>query len=195
MAGDTNRQESFAIAWAADERGLDVDMLTAVLEGLLFASGTEGLNDQQIARVFGIGQEQVAVWCETLAARLADSGRFLRVVRIADAWQLVTAPALRPYLEALALAPPPSPLTPAALEVLAIIAYRQPITRPAIEDIRGVKSERPLGTLLARGLIHEVGRVEGPGRPILYGTTKEFLDHFGLSSPADLPPLPEKVAD
>lgn len=189
MAGERERQESFDIELAASERGLDSDQLSAILEGLLFASGTEGLSDSQIARVFGIEPIHVAPWCERLAARLTESGRLLRVVRIAQAWQLITAPALRPYLEALALAPPPTALTPAALEVLAIVAYKQPITRPGIEEIRGVKSERALGTLMARGLIRETGRAEGLGRPILYGTTKEFLDHFGLSSPADLPPL------
>jgi segregation and condensation protein B len=79
------------------------------------------------------------------------------------------------------------------LETLAIIAYKQPITRAEIEEIRGVKTERPLQTLTAKALIKEVGRAEGTGRAYLYGTTKEFLDYFGLRSIAELPALPEKV--
>lgn len=88
--------------------------------------------------------------------------------------------------------PHASTLSQAALETLAIIAYKQPITRAEIEEIRGVKTERPLHTLSAKALIKEVGRAEGAGRAILYGTTKEFLDHFGLKNIGELPPLTEK---
>ena len=86
-----------------------------------------------------------------------------------------------------------STLSQAALETLAIIAYKQPITRTEIEEIRGVKTERPLQTLMAKALIKEVGRAEGTGRAYLYGTTKEFLDYFGLKSIEELPPLPERL--
>ncbi|WP_088007476.1 SMC-Scp complex subunit ScpB, partial [Indiicoccus explosivorum] len=86
-------------------------------------------------------------------------------------------------------------LSQASLEALAIIAYKQPITRVEIEDLRGVKTEKPLSTLSAKGLIHEVGRAERTGRAILYGTTKEFLNYFGLESLEELPPLPENVPD
>ncbi|KPC99349.1 Segregation and condensation protein B [Geobacillus sp. BCO2] len=86
-------------------------------------------------------------------------------------------------------------MSQAALETLAIIAYRQPITRAEIEEIRGVKSDKPLQTLMARALIQEVGRAEGTGRPILYGTTPEFLDYFGLKTLEELPPLPEWADD
>jgi len=125
-----------------------------------------------------------------LADRQAREQRMIRVVRIADTWQLVTHPDLSPYLRTLSLAPVPATLSGAALETLAIIAYKQPITRSQIEEIRGVKSEKPLGTLVARGLIEEVSRAEGPGRPYLYGTTKEFMDYFGLAGAGALPPLP-----
>ena len=86
-------------------------------------------------------------------------------------------------------------MSQAALETLAIIAYKQPITRIEIEEIRGVKTDRPLQTLTAKALIKEMGRVEGPGRAYLYGTTKEFLDYFGLRNIKGLPPLPEKVEE
>ena len=89
--------------------------------------------------------------------------------------------------------PQASTLSQAALETLAIIAYKQPITRAEIEEIRGVKTERPIHTLMAKALIKEVGRADGSGRAYLYGTTKEFLDYFGLKKIEELPPLPEKV--
>src|SRR5699024_7081649 len=96
------------------------------------------------------------------------------------------------YLKKLAMSPIHSSLSQAALEILAIIAYRQPITRLDIEDIRGVRSDRALQTLMSKLLIKPVGRKPGVGRPILYGTTPLFLDHFGLNSLADLPPLQEE---
>ncbi|MCY0901592.1 MAG: SMC-Scp complex subunit ScpB [Firmicutes bacterium] len=172
-----------------ENRTATVDWLPA-LEGVLFAAGTEGLTDRQIANVFDLEERQVPYVCHQLVERQEKSGSMLRVARLADTWQLVTHPSLAPYLRALALAPPAAALSGAALETLAIIAYKQPITRAMVEEIRGVKSERPLGTLVARGLIAEVGRAEGPGRPYLYGTTKEFMDYFGIANARELPPLP-----
>lgn len=172
-----------------ENRTATVDWLPA-LEGVLFAAGTEGLTDRQIASVFDLEERQVPYVCHQLVERQEKSGSMLRVARLADTWQLVTHPSLAPYLRALALAPPAAALSGAALETLAIIAYKQPITRAMVEEIRGVKSERPLGTLVARGLIAEVGRAEGPGRPYLYGTTKEFMDYFGIANARELPPLP-----
>jgi len=166
--------------------------LLAVFEGLLFAAGTEGLTDKQIANLFQLEESQVRHLCEQLADLQTREGRYLRVARLADTWQLITHPDLTPYLRALALTPTPNTLTGAALETLAIIAYKQPITRGQIEEIRGVKTEKPLGTLVARGLIREIGRAEGPGRPYLYGTTKDFMDYFGIGGPSDLPPLPSE---
>ena len=100
-----------------------------------------------------------------------------------------TLPEHAPYFERFAYSPSRSSLSQAALEVLSIVAYRQPITRVEIEEIRGVKSERAIHTLANRDLITEVGRAEAIGRPILYGTTKLFLDYFGMDSLADLPEL------
>lgn len=159
------------------------------LEGLLFAAGTEGLTDRQIAGVFDVDEPAATQMCLDLRALQTREGRRFLVERLADAWQLMTAPELTPYLRQLALVPPPSSLSQAALETLAIIAYRQPITRSQIEDIRGVKSEKALGTLVARGLAQEIARADSPGRPFLYGTTNDFLDYFGLGSHRDLPPL------
>jgi segregation and condensation protein B len=115
------------------------------------------------------------------------------VIQLAGTYQLGTKKENSPYLKKLVESPHTSTLSQAALEALAIIAYKQPITRAEIEEIRGVKTERPLQTLAGKALIKEIGRAEGTGRAILYGTTKEFLDYFGLRSLEELPPLPEKV--
>lgn len=166
----------------------------AILEGLLFAAGTEGLSDRQIARALRIPPEAVASLCASLRWTQEEQGRMTRVERVAETWQLLTVPELSPYLsEAAAHPPAPSGLSQAALETVAIIAYRQPISRARIEEIRGVQSERAIGTLVARGLIEETGRSEGPGRPYLYGTTKEFLEYFGLESLSALPSLEDET--
>ncbi|HEY8475842.1 MAG TPA: SMC-Scp complex subunit ScpB [Chloroflexota bacterium] len=114
----------------------------------------------------------------------------LVVQRHGDQLQLATAPSSAAYVERFLGSPPPTRLSRAALEVLALVAYRQPITRAAIEAVRGVNSDRAIATLLSRGLIQEVGRAEAPGRPALFGTTMAFLEHLGLRSLDDLPRVP-----
>jgi segregation and condensation protein B len=104
--------------------------------------------------------------------------------------QLVTAPDAGPYVERFLGLESRQRLSGAALESLAIIAYKQPMTRAGVEQVRGVNSDGAIGSLIARGLVEEVGRAPGPGRPALLGTTLRFLEHFGLSKPEDLPPLP-----
>ena len=116
--------------------------------------------------------------------------RGLRLICKGDFVQLVTAPELAPVVQRFFRRELRAELTRAALETLAIVAYREPITRGEIEQLRGVSSENTLRTLLIRGLIREVGRADSLGRPILYGTTLEFLQHFGLEKSEDLPPLP-----
>ncbi|SMO41204.1 segregation and condensation protein B [Melghirimyces algeriensis] len=116
------------------------------------------------------------------------AGRGIQIVEVAQVYQLTTLPEHRTYFEQLAKSPSRSRLSRAALETLAIIAYRQPIIRAELEEIRGVKSEKAIYYLKRKGLIREVGRAEGVGRPILYGTTREFLDYFGLTSLKELPP-------
>jgi len=118
-------------------------------------------------------------------------GRGLQIVQLAGNYQLATLPEHATYFERLAYSPTRSSLSQAALETLSIIAYRQPITRIEVEEIRGVKSERAIHTLVNKDLIQEVGRAEAIGRPILYGTTAAFLDYFGLGSLQDLPDLNE----
>jgi segregation and condensation protein B len=126
--------------------------------------------------------------------------RGLRLQRHAGRVQLTTAPELAEAVERFLGLEATSRLSRAALETLAIIAYKQPVTRPAVDSIRGVNSDGVIKSLLSKGLLQEVGRSEGPGRPILFGTTPEFLQHFGLNSLSELPPLnlqvePDKDVD
>jgi len=122
-----------------------------------------------------------------------DEMRGITLKQLAGTYQLTTKPEVTDTLKKLIENPTNQVLTAASLEVLAIIAYKQPITRAEVEDLRGVKSERPIATLVSRALVQEVGRAEGTGRAILYGTTKEFLNYFGLKNIKELPPLPEEV--
>lgn len=130
---------------------------------------------------------------ETAFASLSEEcrGKGIRVQRWGNEVQMVTAPEMAPYVERFLGTERGGRLSMAALETLAIIAYRQPITRAQIESIRGVNSERALATLSVRGLVAEAGRLEGPGRPMLWVTSMEFLEYFGLKGKEDLPPLPE----
>lgn len=168
----------------------------SILESLLFAAGDEGLSLKQLAEVLEVNELHASEMIEDLRQEYdRDDKRGIMIVQMAGTFQLATKKANAAYLKKLVDSPHTSALSQAALETLAIIAYKQPITRAEIEDIRGVKTERPLHTLMAKVLIKEVGRAEGTGRAILYGTTKEFLDYFGLKNLKELPQLPEKVED
>ncbi|MED4040395.1 SMC-Scp complex subunit ScpB [Niallia taxi] len=164
-----------------------------IIESLLFAAGDEGLTAKQLAHVLNVEQfEAEQITRELMEDYGKDQDRGISIVEIAGTFQLATKKEHSVYLKKLVESPHASTLSQAALETLAIIAYKQPITRAEIEEIRGVKTERPLHTLSAKALIKEVGRAEGAGRAILYGTTKEFLDHFGLKDLDELPVLAEK---
>lgn len=165
------------------------------MESLLFAAGDEGLTLKQITHVLSIEQKEAEEIIDQLKEEYNNKERGITIMEIAGTFQLGTKKEHSSYLKKLVESPHASTLSQAALETLAIIAYKQPITRAEIEEIRGVKTERPLHTLAAKALIKEVGRVEGAGRAILYGTTKEFLDHFGLKDLKELPPLAEKEED
>jgi len=167
-----------------------------ILESVLFAAGDEGLSLKQIATVLEVDEIKAqGIISEMQHEYEKDVNRGILLVQIAGVFQLATKKEHAEYLKRLVESPGTSHLSQAALETLAIIAYKQPITRIEIEEIRGVKTERPLQTLASRALIKEVGRAEGAGRAYLYGTTKEFLDYFGLKNIAELPPLPEKIDD
>ncbi|URJ51478.1 SMC-Scp complex subunit ScpB [Paenibacillus polymyxa] len=173
---------------------MDYLKLKSIIEGLLFLAGEEGLSTKQITDIVEQQQELVEKCLEDMKQDMEQAGRGLQLVRIAGHYQLATLSEHAPYFEKLAYSPARASLSQAALETLAIVAYRQPITRVEIEEIRGVKSERAIHTLVNKELIEEKGRAEAIGRPILYGTTKSFLDYFGLGSLADLP-QPELFED
>ncbi len=169
---------------------------SSILESLLFAAGDEGLSLKQVAEVLEVNELKASEIIEDLKIEYErDTKRGIMMVQLAGTYQLATKKENAAYLKKLVDSPHTSTLSQAALETLAIIAYKQPITRADIEEIRGVKTERPLHTLMAKALIKEVGRAEGTGRAYLYGTTKEFLDYFGLKSIEELPQLPDKADD
>ena len=161
----------------------------ALLESLLFvASGP--VSTSRLGTVLDISPANVRSLLGDLAQMYEDRG--LRLQWIGQSVQLTTAPEASEVVEQFLGLEWTTRLSPAALEVLAIIAYMQPITRPSIDQIRGVNSDAALRTLLSKSLIEEQGRMDTPGRPILYGTTPEFLQHFGLSLIDDLPVLAEE---
>jgi segregation and condensation protein B len=167
----------------------DADELGAFIEALLFIA-ERPLTSAEIGELAGVPRLQAEAALANLAEELAEDRRGLRVQRIDDAWQLATAPEVGQRLAAYA-AREEARLTPAALEALAVVAYRQPCTRGEVERLRGVDSDYVLRSLLHRRLVAEMGRRDTPGRPILYGTTFAFLERFGLTSLDDLPPIEE----
>lgn len=161
----------------------------AILEALLFVAG-EPVPLANLQRALEVEEGWLRELLATLNQELAEQERGLRVHQHNDTCQLVTAPTTASYVEKFLGLQGGARLSAAALETLTIIAYRQPLTRATIEAIRGVDSSGVINTLLARGLVEEVGRAETIGHPVLFGTTMDFLHFFGLSSLAELPPLP-----
>jgi segregation and condensation protein B len=174
---------------------LEVINWKGILEALLFAAGDEGLSVKQIASVLEITEYQATDIVESLKEEYLSDVRGIQVIEIAGVYQMTTKKEHSDYLKRLVETSSTQGLSQAALETLAIIAYKQPITRAEIDEIRGVKTDRPIHTLVTKVLIKEVGRAEGSGRAYLYGTTKEFLDYFGLNSIDELPPLADNSDD
>ncbi|MCF6137632.1 SMC-Scp complex subunit ScpB [Pseudalkalibacillus berkeleyi] len=167
----------------------------AIIEGLLFVVGDEGLESKQAADILQIEQSQAESIIQEMKQDYQSDERGIEIVEIAGGYQFSTKAKHINYYEKFVESPTTGSLSQAALETLAIIAYKQPITRAEIEDIRGVKTEKPLQTLASKELVKEVGRAEGTGRAILYGTTRDFLEYFGLKTIEDLPHLPDHVED
>lgn len=174
---------------------MDYRTLKSIIEGLLFMAGDEGISAKQLGEIVGCETVYVRDAVEELKTDMVREGRGLRIAEVAGTYRMTTVPEHAPYFERLAYTPGRQSLSQAALETLAIVAYRQPITRVEIEEIRGVKSDRAIQSLVNKELIEEVGRAEAIGRPILYGTTKAFLDYFGLPSLGDLPEPGEDDGD
>ncbi|MCQ9209870.1 SMC-Scp complex subunit ScpB [Granulicatella seriolae] len=162
----------------------------ASIQALLYVAGDEGLSVEQLSYLLEIDKAAVRQWMDKLQERLAsdeDSG--LHILLTANEYKLVTKNDYEELIRRYAISPYMSQISPAALEVLAIIAYKQPITRMEIDAIRGVQSSGSIQKLQIRDLIEEAGRVESPGRPKLYKTSKYFLDYMGLESLEQLPEI------
>ncbi|PYJ46506.1 MAG: SMC-Scp complex subunit ScpB [Verrucomicrobia bacterium] len=179
--------------------------LTRVIEALLF-SAQKPLSIREIGAVlksaaaesggpsheFGrVSEAEIAAALEQLKIEYVQQQRAFQLVEKAEGWQLASDPALAKWVRQLFPVPKPARLSAPALETLAIIAYRQPITRADVEDVRGVNIDGVLQTLMERGLVKIAGRAEVPGRPLLYETTHFFLDHFGLRNLDELPNVEE----
>lgn len=167
---------------------MNIEERMSVIESLLFASSTP-LKVREIAATMGIDEETSVRLVEMVADRLKEHGHGVQVVRVAGGYQMTTVPENAFFVSQLSRLEERRSLSPAAIETLAVVAYRQPVTRAEIEAVRGVQCAGVLANLVARGLIEEKGRKETVGRPLIYGTTEAFLRAFGLDSPADLPPL------
>ncbi|ANU28062.1 SMC-Scp complex subunit ScpB [Planococcus versutus] len=166
--------------------------LSSKIEALLFVAGDDGLTFKQLQFLTESETEELQSAINELSERYTFSISGIELRELAGIFQLVTKQEVAEIIQKLVDNPPVQALSQASLEVLAIIAYKQPITRIEVEDMRGVKSEKALQTLSAKGLVQELGRVEGTGRAILYGTTNEFLNYFGLKNLDELPFLPEE---
>ena len=162
----------------------------AALEAVLFASG-DPISIDRLSQTFEIKPEEIEKYIKELESKLAEDNSGFYVVRLENTYQLVTREEFAPYIKKAFDIKRRTPLSPASLEVLAVIAYNQPVTRAFIEQVRGVDCSGVVSTLVEKGLIEERGRLELPGRPLLYGTTKTFLRSFSLNDLSDLPPLPK----
>jgi len=165
---------------------------TAIIEAVLFVA-EEPVTTEELAELLELPTGEVDDALESLRGELAAAGRGITLRRVAGGWRLYTVPEARDHLERFAATEKASRLSRAALETLAVVAYRQPVSRGQVSEIRGVDSERALRTLERHGLVVEIGRDPGPGRAVLYGTTDLFLERLGVDALDELPPLADHV--
>lgn len=164
--------------------------MVSALEAVLFASG-EPISIDRLSQVFEISSEKIEKLIKTLEEKYQSDGG-VELVRLENTYQLTTKKEYSEYIKKAFDMRRRTPLSPAALEVLAVISYNQPVTKAFIEQVRGVDCSGVVSTLIEKGLIEERGRLELPGRPLLYGTTKNFLRCFSLSDLSELPPIDNK---
>ncbi len=175
---------------------MDSKNLMSRIEALLFVAGDDGMSARQLAQYLEVEVIDVEAGLSELETQYNEAQEHgITIKQLAGTYQLATKQSVADTIQKLVENPTSQVLTSASLEVLAIIAYKQPITRAEVEELRGVKSERPIQTLVSRALVQEVGRAERTGRAILYGTTTEFLNYFGLKDLTELPPLPTEESD
>ena len=180
---------------AAHELPGDISSLKAAVEAVLFTMG-ESVDIETLADILSLKKEDARTVVDRLMDDYESNERGIRIIRLEDRFQLATKKELYPVLIRMVRQPKKISLSDVVMETLSIIAYKQPVTRAEIEKIRGVKCDHAINRLLEFSLIQEVGRLDAPGRPILFGTTEEFLRHFGTDSLDELPRInPVKVED
>ncbi len=163
--------------------------LEAVLEGLLFVSGEDGLSKDKMMDILEVSSDEIDSLLKKLTYNYSSDNRGFTIKKFGNEYKLVTKKEHAEYYKKLVDGEISETLSNSALETLAIIAYNEPITRVAIDEIRGVSSAHIVRKLVFKNLVKEVGRSELPGKPILYGVTDQFLDYFGLNSTKDLPKI------
>lgn len=173
---------------------MEIREIEGAIEGILFAAG-EPIPIERIAAVLAVDKEIIIDTANRMMDNYSFERRGIRIVRLEDTLQMCSSPEYADYIRLALETRKPPQLTPPALEVLAIIAYFQPVTRAYIDQVRGVDSSYTVGILCDRGLIEQCGRLAVPGRPALYRTTSNFLRTFAISSLDELPELPEQDAD
>lgn len=171
---------------------MNLIMARAIIEALIFAS-SEPITVKNIAEIVQISEHTVKQIITDLMEEYQNSKRGIQIHEVANGFQFCTHPECASYLEKLQKIPRNVGLSQASIETLAIIAYKQPITKAEIEALRGVSVESAIATLVDKGLIEEAGRKDSPGRPIMYRTTNQFLKYFGLNTLSELPKIPEWV--
>ncbi len=170
---------------------IDTEKLAA-LEGLLFVVGDDGLSINQMMEILEIEHDEAVELINKLKESYEDSSRGIRIHFLGNTFKLTTKSEHQKYYQKLLVNEENNTLSNSALETLAIVAYNEPITRVEVDEIRGVQTAQMIRKLVAKGLLKECGRSELPGRPILYKTTSEFLDYFGLSDISELPKVTPK---
>ncbi|MBQ5430162.1 MAG: SMC-Scp complex subunit ScpB [Lachnospiraceae bacterium] len=167
---------------------MEKQQIRQAVEGILFTMG-KAVGIDKMAQALEVKDADIIEACDELSKEYLESGRGIRIVRFEDSYQMCTSKEMYPYLIRIAKQPKKVALTDVLLETLSIIAYRQPVTKAAIEKIRGVSSDHAVNKLVEYELVEEVGRMDAPGRPMLFGTTEQFLRSFGVNSLSDLPSL------
>lgn len=170
---------------------MEIKQYMAAIEAVLFASG-EPVAASRLAEALELDEETVIRFADDLMQDYNTRGGGIAMVRLNDSYQLCSARSYAEYVRRALEIRRNTPLSQAAMEVLAIVAYNQPVTRAFVEQVRGVDCSAVVQGLIAKGLMEERGRLELPGRPLLYGTTENFLRCFGVSSLEELPPLPQQ---
>lgn len=171
-----------------------VENISAAIEAILFSNGAS-VEKKRIAQALEISEKQVDEHISALIDDYTSAKRGITIIRMDESYQMVSCKEYAPQIRTVMDLRRNTPLSQAALEVLAVVAYNQPVTKAFVEQVRGVDCSGVIGSLTSKGLVEEKGRLELPGRPLLYGTTENFLRCFNISSIEELPPLPENDAE